>query len=1783
MWPPRDCRECRADARRQFCQDCEHRRELHPSDPSCTRPDCTCERARGAPVTVGTGSHTIIPINVMHVDGPWALPLDFSVYFSQENLWTGILDETTNPQVPDGNFLGPGWSHTLSESVVVTEIVTTGGATVEKRVPPNRQDWSQVAPTGGYPGNLSMNPNFPTLPFRRLYYRLPNGEFYEFYTVNANSKGTDFFQLLPDGWYRMANHRSSPYRLEFQRAGTTVTGFRVFDLATGVRSEFDANGRLISKRAPTAGGGWFGWSVNYAAAPNGMFTSIVHDSGARIVHQPVGGWFGTFHLLGVSDPPGTAATLANQWARINDPSGQVGIANSLFTKVLLTRTGKHWLIQYRQVNSTPPIRTDQAAIVSITDPSGVVSEIAQPQPTDTCAAVGATMFRRARAAEDPNGRFEFRRAGTLWADNGLCSNRQPHPLAGFNPCASQPTAKFAVLDMRQLQRNPATNALISCTYAPNAVNNGGCAAGFSCTERAITVGDQVGIHVCARYTCQAGGYDEDANYNPDEVTEQLTTDGCGNSTNFWRTYPLDAAGEPQRVRRLESHVDAQGIRTSYVYDIHGRMIARCIGDDAATEGGVPGAPHLWSTGSIAPQCPGTAVYEEWTYGDSESVNNTWAIARHKRRNAVLTDNQLAVEEFNYSPGVGGSNPWLLESIVQNGRTNSTVVGPSLNYQPQQRVLNLTYHPTTGAITKIDTGAGGFETTFTYYTATDGTENRLRLKNTSVRSELAGNAASNLTTTLENYTVEGVPLKETSPTGVLSTMTIDAQTRLPTSVTVAGRTSFYGYGADYRLLSVKLPTGQGIFFEYTSTHPEPSAVHITDTPLNVNMAGLPNASMMLQRTLNPFAIQRETAIVMHQVPAADATIRSSLGIRDDHDRLGQVANTDIASPNEKTNITYDLQNRVWKVRDGQLNETQYTYDSESRVYEVARGHIDGGGAFVETQRIRIRYLNQSNLPNQVEYITPGGGVPYQGLDYRYNEFGEMVESYSADLGLRRFRYDQHGRLSEQLESDNSRTAFTYDRAGRTRTIDRDADNTGIGNYVDDQQFYWDSLPAGTACPPGSTCANLNGRLALVQSKWMLGELKTFYGYTSQGQLAEETLQTTSSSYFRTAYGYDSAGRLTDIIYPLLTGDGAHYSYAGTGIADDHQVSRLDNSYYGTNYPLVDRIEREAGAISKMWFHQHGNGALPANPSVERNYRLDGRLSRVQWRMGANSSATLGDYTYSYHNSGQIAGIVNAPVGAQGMPSAAFQYDDEGRITCAANTSANCAAPNANRYGSYTYDVRGNRTSAQTAAEGVGVQRTFDYSAASNAGRLNYWTQTGWGVGLGMNIAWGSGTSAYGGPGQRWAEWRNANGGAEPGVARYDYYYSSGRPAQVSTYDVRGWTTSVFAYDHTGRRRARTQTLANGDTISELFFYDLYGRNLGVYTSKKIAGVSSTRQEPIFWVDNEPVARYVFDSGAWSDVSYFYNDQTGTPRLAVKVTSSYANPEVKYRSSMEPFLAGPPTTDPAMNGGQPVRLRFPGQWEDNGTDMQWAGGSVNPAMGSLVANHARNYEPGYGGYLQGEPLLGYGHIAGVEGITPWFGYAGYRPNELVDPDGELVAAVVGALIAIGVVGYAAYWNHNEVVPSHYRGDPNLGRALQIYSEELNRVQQRFPRSQPTDNEAILYQTGLSLQSRRNDIIRSGHGNAQDLVLADHCAEIDYQRFGNRTTGASSLIPWTSLLYDPLKWLVRPFQQNAFDSSRDFTASPPNFQVWRESNEYLWSSGPGVFTVTQPEIDPMITFAL
>ncbi|MGH8550154.1 MAG: RHS repeat domain-containing protein [Methylococcales bacterium] len=105
---------------------------------------------------------------------------------------------------------------------------------------------------------------------------------------------------------------------------------------------------------------------------------------------------------------------------------------------------------------------------------------------------------------------------------------------------------------------------------------------------------------------------------------------------------------------------------------------------------------------------------------------------------------------------------------------------------------------------------------------------------------------------------------------------------------------------------------------------------------------------------------------------------------------------------------------------------------------------------------------------------------------------------------------------------------------------------------------------------------------------------------------------------------------------------------------------------------------------------------------------------------------------------------------------------------------------------------------------------------------------------------------------------------------------------------------------------------------------------------------------------------------------HSDHLNTPRLIV----NQANQIVWRWDNTDPFGNNPANENPSGLGVFTNNLRFPGQFFDKETNTHY--------------NYFRDYDPGVGRYIQGDPI-------GLEGGMNLYGYVGQNPISYVDPLG------------------------------------------------------------------------------------------------------------------------------------------------------------------------------------------
>jgi RHS repeat-associated protein len=126
----------------------------------------------------------------------------------------------------------------------------------------------------------------------------------------------------------------------------------------------------------------------------------------------------------------------------------------------------------------------------------------------------------------------------------------------------------------------------------------------------------------------------------------------------------------------------------------------------------------------------------------------------------------------------------------------------------------------------------------------------------------------------------------------------------------------------------------------------------------------------------------------------------------------------------------------------------------------------------------------------------------------------------------------------------------------------------------------------------------------------------------------------------------------------------------------------------------------------------------------------------------------------------------------------------------------------------------------------------------------------------------------------------------------------------------------------------------------------------------------------YLDDTPVAVMP----TTSQIDYIYADQLNTPRLITSTSNS-----IVWRNDQnDPFNSGAANSSPSGLGTFTFNLRFPGQYYDAETGLNY--------------NINRDYDASTGRYVESDPI----GLAGGSAST--YGYVGGDPVSLVDPNGE-----------------------------------------------------------------------------------------------------------------------------------------------------------------------------------------
>lgn len=546
----------------------------------------------------------------------------------------------------------------------------------------------------------------------------------------------------------------------------------------------------------------------------------------------------------------------------------------------------------------------------------------------------------------------------------------------------------------------------------------------------------------------------------------------------------------------------------------------------------------------------------------------------------------------------------------------------------------------------------------------------------------------------------------------------------------------------------------------------------------------------------------------------------------------------------------------------------------------------------------------------EYLN---NIPYQ-TKYEYNASGNIAKLTDASNNLRNFTYDGRGlqTAAQDLHAATS-TAFgtRYHVYNWDGSLIQYVTPISTVNYTynNDGQILTENNPATTGIDitytQNAPCENGKTRLCSVIR---LNQVVTDYTYTKTGRLKSEK-ETISTQAFATGYTYSRRGDLLTTTYP----DNSSLIYALDNGGRVNSAS-YKASAAASSAPVAALTYAPNGAISTITY---GNGLVQTNTyDTNKLYRLTSKVA-----------GAIQNLAYTYDAVGNITSI-NDTSNSLTKKKVTYTYDDLYRLLSASTTNAAT-----NYKDTYTYNILGN----------ILTKNNDAYQYAANTTGTNPHAPTKAGVSI----------LTY-----------DRNGNLLTDGDRTNAFTYRNEVASIK----RGATTTVYAYDHAGKRVKETAGLNIVYTPTTSYTYD------GSLITKYLA------------VNGLPVARV--ETKATTSIYYLVTDHLGS----IDKVANQAGALVE-------------TTDYSAYGGERTRLgsqskrKYIGEVYDSGTGYNYL--------------NARYYDSTRGQFISQDPMfwdMPKGFLLDPQSQNS-YSYARNNPVNLKDPSGKDFGA--GELILLSAV--------------------------------------------------------------------------------------------------------------------------------------------------------------------------
>ncbi|HSD44478.1 MAG TPA: RHS repeat-associated core domain-containing protein [Burkholderiales bacterium] len=888
-----------------------------------------------------------------------------------------------------------------------------------------------------------------------------------------------------------------------------------------------------------------------------------------------------------------------------------------------------------------------------------------------------------------------------------------------------------------------------------------------------------------------------------------------------------------------------------------------------------------------------------------------------------------------------------------------------------------------------------------------------------------------------YNAHGQPTELRDLNGLVTTLTYDVRQRL-TSRNLGGELTSYEYDGVGQLTRVTLPDGSFLAYSYDAAHrltgiADAFGNRVAYTldlmgnrikeevfdPSNALAQARSRVYSSLNRLIQEIGAQNQTTRYAYDnqgnltgitdplnrviANAYDALNRlkhmtdPSAGVtRFGHDGLDQLISvtdsrnnvtaytidglgnlTQQASPDAGiTTANRDAAGNVISFTDAKGQTTTSTYDALNRISRIVYAQATGS----QLRQVDYAYDEGPHGIGRLTAITEtsAAGSVLQSSTYGYDEKGRVTAEARTIGGATAttvYTYDGAGRMSGMIYPSGRTTSYQFDALGRVNRIE----TTGGGtSQVMLQDVAYQSFGPVKGFTFGNLQAyarsfDLDGRIATYS---LANQAKTL-SFDAASRITRIEQQGTPANL--TDYGYDALDRLTSAILPASS-----FGFGYDAVGNRLSKSTPSGSDTYTISPTSNRIASITGSTVRTYAHD-ANGSITSDGSNGFAYDPRGRL--------VSSTSAIGTTTYQVNALGQRVRKTSP------LEDVAFHYDTHGRLIAESASGGNpireylwlgdqpvgvAVYPSAagqcpatpTRDTSRTFapferrermEVRSGRPGEQGWEWGLGTNtRDFEASARADldwvSGKPYGFTLTYDGAGKARVAVRDGGTELFN------LEWSGDmdTGNALRFVVRSPAGIGEGNRIALALTSIDGQPvadTLVTAGDDTESQVGRVYagaSLRDGYSVEGTVTFTFTGGypprgsrlDLTVTAGNVVCEGSGQVGSPVLY--------------------YIHADHVNTPR----VITDQAQQVVWRWENQEPFGNNPPEENPSGLGNFEFNLRFPGQYADRETGLNY--------------NYFRDYDPSTGGYVQSDPI-------GLRGGLNTYLYVGGNPISYTDPTG------------------------------------------------------------------------------------------------------------------------------------------------------------------------------------------